>query len=163
MPGAFAEYIVQYVTQLNITSDFLLTRRRSHLAVGAEILIIGSGPPGLLLALLLKNLGYSKLTIASNKGPKMDWAKAHKVADEYIELDRSNKAVAAKQWQKLKEDNPHGFDIVIEASGVAALAEKAFDYARRGGQILMYGVYPESDTIKVNPFNVDRFTDPSRM
>lgn len=124
--------------------------------VGAEILIIGAGPTGLLLALLLKNLGYSKLTIASNKGPKMDWAKAHKVADEYIELDRSNKEVAAKQWQKLKEANPTGFDIVIEASGVSALAEKAFDYARRGGQILMYGVYPETEFIKVNPFNIFR-------
>ncbi len=136
MPGAFAEYIVQYVTQLNIPSDFLLTLpfvsskdklyrvknltdveatllepaacavsgldrlKEKGSPVGAEILIIGSGPTGLLLALLLKNLGYSKLTIASNKGPKMDWAKAHKVADEYIELDRSNKAVAAKQWQK---------------------------------------------------------------
>ena len=80
------------------------------MTVGAEVLMIGSGPTGLMMCQLLKLNGASKVVLAANKGIKMDIAKSLGVADEYIELDRANPEV---QWKNLKEDNPYGFDVVV--------------------------------------------------
>lgn len=80
--------------------------------VGSEVLLIGSGPTGLMLCQLLKLNGARKVVLAANKGIKMDIAKNLQVADEYVELDRSNPEA---QWKQLKENNPYGFDVVVSA------------------------------------------------
>ncbi|KAG5220668.1 N-terminal acetyltransferase complex catalytic [Salix suchowensis] len=72
--------------------------------------------------------GASRVVIAANKGIKMDIAKQLDAGDEYIELDRQN---PGPQWQKLKDDNPYGFDVVVEATGVEALANESINYVRR--------------------------------
>jgi D-arabinitol dehydrogenase (NADP+) len=48
------------------------------------------------------------LTIAAPEGAKMDLAKSLDAADTYVALSRKD---ATPQWNKLKEDNPYGFDI----------------------------------------------------
>ena len=106
--------------------------------VGVEVLLLGAGPTGLILAQLLKLNGASRVVIAANKGIKMDIAKQLEAADEYIELDRQNPEA---QWQKLKDDNPYGFDVVVEATGVEKLANDSINYVRRGGTLMIYGVY----------------------
>lgn len=78
--------------------------------VGIDALIIGAGPTGLILAQLLKLNGAAKVVIAANKGIKTDIAKQLDAGDEYIELDRVN---PGPQWEKLKADNPYGFDVVV--------------------------------------------------
>ncbi len=78
--------------------------------VGVEVLLLGAGPTGLILSQLLKLNGAHKVVLAANKGIKMDLAKKMDVADEYVELDRQN---PEDQWNKLKEENPYGFDIVV--------------------------------------------------
>lgn len=79
-------------------------------AVGVEALVIGAGPTGLILAQLLKLNGASKVVIAANKGIKTDIARQLDAGDEYVELDRAN---PEPQWEKLKKENPYGFDIVV--------------------------------------------------
>lgn len=106
--------------------------------VGIEVLLLGAGPTGLILAQLLKLNGASRVVIAANKGIKMDIAKQLDAADEYIELDRQHPDA---QWQKLKDDNPYGFDVVVEATGVEKLANESINYVRRGGTLMIYGVY----------------------
>ena len=79
-------------------------------AVGVDVLIIGAGPTGLVLAQLLRLNGAAKIVIAANKGIKTEIAKQLNAGDEYIELDRTNPSA---QWQKLKIDYPYGFDVVV--------------------------------------------------
>ena len=122
--------------------------------VGIEVLLLGAGPTGLILAQLLKLNGASRVVIAANKGIKMDIAKKIKAADEYIELDR--KAPEA-QWKKLKEDNPYGFDVVVEATGVEKLANESINYVRRGGTLMIYGVYENSALVHWPPSKVGSF------
>jgi threonine dehydrogenase-like Zn-dependent dehydrogenase len=57
--------------------------------VGAECLLIGAGPTGLILAQLLKLNGASKVVLAANKGIKMDIARKIDAADEYIEASQT--------------------------------------------------------------------------
>jgi len=122
--------------------------------VGIEVLLLGAGPTGLILAQLLKLNGASRVVIAANKGIKMDIAKKINAADEYIELDR--KAPEA-QWKKLKEDNPYGFDVVVEATGVEKLANDSINYVRRGGTLMIYGVYENSALVHWPPSKVSAF------
>ena len=81
--------------------------------VGIDALVIGAGPTGLILAQLLKLNGAARVVIAANKGIKTELARQLDAGDEYIELDRQNPGA---QWEKLKADNPYGFDVVVSAS-----------------------------------------------
>ncbi len=65
---------------------------------------------GFIFAQLLRLNGAARVVVAANKGVKMDLAKSLECADEYVELDRQN---PEPQWNKLKEENPHGFDVVV--------------------------------------------------
>ncbi len=82
-------------------------------AVGIDVLIIGAGPTGLILAQLLKQNGAARVVIAANKGIKTETAKRLGAGDEYIELDRQSPEA---QWDKLKADNPYGFDVVVSSA-----------------------------------------------
>lgn len=83
-------------------------------AVGIDALIIGAGPTGLILAQLLKMNGAARIVIAANKGVKTELAKQLGAGDEYVELDRQNPTA---QWEKIKQENPYGFDVVVSRAG----------------------------------------------
>ncbi|PFH47741.1 hypothetical protein AMATHDRAFT_87535 [Amanita thiersii Skay4041] len=163
--GGFAEYVA--VQGKKVYKIFNLTDEEATLveptscaihgmdklgpAVGVEALILGCGPTGLILAQLLKLNGASRVVIASNKGIKTQIAQQLKAGDDVIELDRTN---PAPQWAKLKQNNPYGFDVVVEATGSAQVAEDAINYVRRGGTLMIYGVYPESAKVTYSPFKI---------
>ena len=119
--------------------------------IGVEALIIGAGPTGLILAQLLKQSGAARVVVAANKGIKTQVARQLSAADEYIELDRTNPEA---QWEQLKKDNPYGFDVVVEATGVEKLAQESINYVRRGGTIMIYGVYENKATIHWPPSKI---------
>jgi D-arabinitol dehydrogenase (NADP+) len=119
--------------------------------VGIEVLLLGAGPTGLILAQLLKLNGASRVVIAANKGIKMDIARQLEAGDEYIELDRQNPDA---QWQKLKDDNPYGFDVVVEATGVEKIADMSIGYVRRGGTLMIYGVYENKALVHWPPSKI---------
>nr|Q4R0J7.1 RecName: Full=D-arabinitol dehydrogenase 1; AltName: Full=NADP-dependent D-arabitol dehydrogenase [Uromyces viciae-fabae]CAH10835.1 major alcohol dehydrogenase [Uromyces viciae-fabae] len=118
---------------------------------GSECLLIGAGPTGLMLAQLLKLNGAQRVVLAANKGMKMDIARKINAADEYIDLDRKD---AANQWAQLKEDNPHGFDVVVEATGVESIVNDSINYVRRGGTLLVYGVYDNAARVTWSPTKI---------
>jgi len=165
MPGGFAEYIVYhskkcYVVK-NLTDEEATLLEPAACAlhgldklrcpVGAEVLLMGAGPTGLILSQLLKLNGASKVVLAANKGTKMDLAKKLDAADVYIELDRQNPDA---QWEQIKKDHPYGFDVVVEATGVEKLANEAINYVRRAGTLMLYGVYENSAQVHWSPMRI---------
>ncbi|KAJ3999575.1 NADP+-dependent D-mannitol dehydrogenase [Lentinula boryana] len=163
--GGFADYIVYQQKKLykikNLSDEEATLLEPAACAihgldklnpqVGIEVLLLGAGPTGLILAQLLKLNGASRVVIAANKGIKMDIAKDLEAADEYIELDRQQPEA---QWQKLKEDNPYGFDVVVEATGVEKLANESINYVRRGGTLMIYGVYENKALVHWPPSKI---------
>lgn len=119
--------------------------------VGSKILLLGAGPTGLCLAQLLKFNGGAHVVIASNAGPKMDLARSLKVADEYVDFDRTD---SPSQWADLKRQHPYGFDVVVEATGSHKVLERAIDYCTRGGMLVFYGVYQADALVKISPSKV---------
>jgi D-arabinitol dehydrogenase (NADP+) len=81
----------------------------------------------------------------------MDIARQLEAGDEYIELDRQNPDA---QWQKLKDDNPYGFDVVVEATGVEKIADMSIGYVRRGGTLMIYGVYENKALVHWPPSKI---------
>ncbi|GLB39165.1 putative alcohol dehydrogenase GroES-like domain [Lyophyllum shimeji] len=119
--------------------------------VGIEALVIGAGPTGLILAQLLRLNGARKVTIAANKGIKTKVAQDLDCGDEYIEFDRVN---PEPQWEELKKANPYGFDVVVEATGSEKVANDAIHLVRRGGTLLIYGVYANSALVHWPPAKI---------
>lgn len=62
------------------------------------------------MAQLLKLNGAARVVIAANKGIKMQVARELEAGDEYVEIDRESPQA---QWDKLKQENPYGFDVVV--------------------------------------------------
>lgn len=140
-------------------------------AVGIDALVIGAGPTGLVLAQLLKLNGATKVVIAANKGIKTELAQQLQAADEYVELDRQSPDA---QWEQLKKDNPYGFDVVVrastprhhrqwmtdvglvqvEATGSEKIANEAINYVRRGGKLMVYGVYDNAARVHWSPAKI---------
>jgi D-arabinitol dehydrogenase (NADP+) len=119
--------------------------------LGSSVLMIGAGPTGLVLAQLLKLNGGAHVTLAANAGSKMELAQKLGAADTYIQLNRDN---ADSQWADIKSANPYGFDIVVEATGSAKILENAIHYVRRGGKLVVYGVYSDSARVSWPPSKI---------
>lgn len=118
--------------------------------MGSKVLLFGAGPTGLVLAQLLRQNGGCNVVVAAPEGVKMELARSLDAADEYIDLPR-DKAASEAVLKKLYEDNPYGFDIVVEATGSARVLERALDFVRKGGKLVVYGVYNDDDRISLPP------------
>jgi hypothetical protein len=92
-----------------------------------------------------------QLTIASKGGPKLDLASELGIADEYVTISDTEAHV---QMESLASSNPYGFDIVIEATGSPTVLEASLNYVRKGGKLVVYGVYDESVKIAWSPFRI---------
>jgi D-arabinitol dehydrogenase (NADP+) len=91
------------------------------------------------------------LTIASKGGPKLDLARALGIADEFVEISDHAPEV---EMEALKSANLYGFDIVVEATGAPTVLEASLNYVRKGGKLVVYGVYDESVKISWSPFRI---------
>ncbi|KAI9677707.1 MAG: hypothetical protein M1829_002479 [Trizodia sp. TS-e1964] len=163
--GAFAEYSVYPAGKVfkihNLSDvDATLLEPASCAAhglekiapkLGSSVLMFGAGPTGLVLAQLLRLNGGCNVVLAAPKGLKMDLAKELGAADTYVELSRSN---PEEQFQNIKEDHPYGFDIVVEATGSPKILEDAIHYVRRGGKLVVYGVYSNSARVSWPPSKI---------
>jgi D-arabinitol dehydrogenase (NADP+) len=119
---------------------------------GSDVLLFGAGPTGQVLAQLLKLNGAGRLVVAAPPGPKLELA-GRLAADELVAIDRKN---PDQHRNRLRELNPTGFDYIVEATGSAAVCEDALQFVRRGGTLLVYGVYPKKETVRFNPFDLFR-------
>ena len=120
---------------------------------GADVLLFGAGPTGQVLAQLLKLNGAASLTVAAPAGPKLALAERLGAADRVVAVDRHD---PEPHRRALREISANGFDYVVEATGAPEMCVEAVSQTRRGGEVLIYGVYPEAATFPVNPFDVFR-------
>ncbi|KAK3624053.1 hypothetical protein LTR56_021248 [Elasticomyces elasticus] len=119
--------------------------------VGSTVLLFGCGPTGMLLAQLLKLNGTANLTIASKAGPKLDLARSLNLADSFVTISDAD---AKDDMDALRQAHPHGFDIVVEATGAASVLEQSIFYVRKGGTLVVYGVYDDAARIAWPPMRI---------
>jgi D-arabinitol dehydrogenase (NADP+) len=122
--------------------------------MGSSVLMFGAGPTGLVLAQMLRQNGGCHVVIAAPEGLKIDLAKSLDAADVYVPLSRAD---PKPMFEKIKSENPYGFDIVVEATGSVKILEDAIHYVRRGGKLVVYGVYSNKDRVSWPPSKICKF------
>lgn len=105
---------------------------------------------------MLRMNGGCHVVIAAPEGLKMDLAKSLGAGDDYIPLSRKDPSA---QFAKLRAENPHGFDIVVEATGSVKVLEDSINYVRRGGKLVVYGVYFSKDRVSWPPSKICKFQE----
>jgi D-arabinitol dehydrogenase (NADP+) len=106
---------------------------------------------------MLRLNGGCKVTVVAPEGLKMELAKNLGAGDEYVALSRKDPSA---QFEKLKSENPYGFDIVVEATGNLNILNDSINYVRRGGKLVVYGVYANKDRVSWPPAKICKFFFP---
>ena len=164
--GAFAEYIklpsdrVFPIENLSVREAVMVepTACACHgmevlaMKPGSDVLLMGAGPTGQVVAQLLKLNGAARVTVAAPAGPKLDLI-SRLAADHVVAVDRKDPEVHRR---RLRELSPSGFDYIVEATGSTTLLEDALGFVRRRGTVLVYAVYPDDAMARIKPADIMR-------
>ena len=120
--------------------------KRAPIQAGDTVLVIGGGPMGLLFALHYRTLGAGRILVADVAPYRLDFAQ-----ELGIETINVRQTPAAEQIKALTE---LGADIVVDAVGNQV--DTAIKCARRGGQIILFGLRPH-DNPPVNQYTITRY------
>jgi len=119
---------------------------------GTSALVFGAGPTGLLLAQLIARGGAASVTVAASSAFKLRRAGELGIDTTFL-MDRADLAGDAA---RLKAASGGGYDIVVDATGSAAVSEQCVPLARSGGTVMFYGVTEPEDLVRVSPYDVFR-------
>lgn len=165
-PGGFADYVVAPGAQVfdaeGIDLDLAVFAEPSaciaHLMDrlfplnGQHVVVLGAGPTGVLLTQFLIFSGAASVTLADPNQYKLDLAAALASISTHLmmreDVIRSMGALIAARGDR--------FDVVIDATGRAAVIEQLPRLCRNGGRIVYYGVADEHDRITISPFEIFR-------
>ncbi len=163
-PGGFAEYMIapsawcfdaddlapEVAVLAEPTACAIHGVDRLHVAPGSSALVFGAGPTGLILAQLLAKSGAAHVTVAAPSEHKLKLALALGV-DAAVPIGRDGSG-----YERLTVGSPDGYDIVVDATGAAAVTERALPLVRDGGTLLIYGVTSPDDRVAISPYDVYR-------
>jgi len=107
---------------------------RAHVRAGDDVLILGSGPAGLLFVQLARLKGAGRVLVVGTTPARQALARA--LGADYL-LD------AGEDLLKRSREVCGGIgpDLVIEAVGSERTIHEAFRLVRRGGHVVLYGLH----------------------
>jgi 2-desacetyl-2-hydroxyethyl bacteriochlorophyllide A dehydrogenase len=122
--------------------------KRLRLPPGANALIYGAGPIGLLMLQLVVHGGASSVAVVDLKQDKLELARRLGASEVVLGGPDADDA--------LRGISPLGFDVVVDCTGVPAVVEHMFTHVRNEGKLLFFGVNPTDARISVSPYDVYR-------
>ncbi|MEO0487288.1 MAG: alcohol dehydrogenase catalytic domain-containing protein [Pseudomonadota bacterium] len=150
-PGAYAQYMtasvkslykipdemdLEYAACVDPLSIALYTVNRSRMEAGDDVLIMGTGPQGLMALLCAIAMGAGRVFIAGS-GERLALAK--KLGGIGIDYRSEDVLEAVK-----KHTNGHGVPRVLECAGTARAIQQSCLAAAKGGVVSMIGI-PHGD------------------
>lgn len=112
-----------------------------------DVLIIGAGPIGLLIAQVARDAGAARIVMADRVGSRLKLAR-QVGADETVDTSENLEVV--------REAFLSAPDVVIDATGIPEIIEQTVDLVRCGGRILWFGVAGKDEVMRIKPFEVFR-------
>ena len=106
-------------------------------------LIFGAGPMGLLMGMALQAQGMTNVIFCD-------------ISDDRIKLAESSGFDALKSGSDDLRNWHQRADLVVDATGVPAVASQMTHYMANGGKGLFFGVCPSDARIDVSPFEIFR-------
>lgn len=122
--------------------------RRLQPRAGDDVLVLGAGPIGLLLVQAIRRSGSGRIAVADRRADRLAVA-AMLGADLTV-------TAGVEGVRELRDAAPYGFDVIVDATGVAAAVEEHLALAKPGGKILLFGVCAPDDRMSLSPFEVYR-------
>ncbi len=119
---------------------------QARIGLGDLVVVLGAGPIGCLLIQLARIQGAGTILAV-----EPDSARRHHAIAAGADLTCGPEEAVAV----LADLRDPAADVVIEASGRTQTAEWAIGLVRRGGTVVLFGVYPEQEKLSVNPFRVN--------
>lgn len=114
-----------------------------QLRAGQHVLVIGTGPIGLMFIALARNLGCA-VTAAGRGEARLQTAR--RLGAEHV-IDMAGQGDLVKSVQAAASSP---FDVVIEAVGKPELWEAATKLARKGGKVNFFGGCPSGTTVTLD-------------
>lgn len=121
---------------------------RARIDLGSEVLIVGAGPIGQLHLQACRANGAASVTMVDTVESKL--ALAHELGANHVVM------ADAAQPEKLAKIARYGFDVVIDATGVARVMQDSIKYVKNGGRYLVFGVCGPTETVALSPFEIYR-------
>ncbi len=155
--GAFAEYVKVPAANAYVLPDNMSFRsaalieptscavhglHRLNPRSGDTFLIVGAGTMGLLLMQLALHGGASRVAMVDLNTQRLERAKTFGAQRTYTDVKQA------------LEEEPLGFDCVVDATGVAKAIEGALPAVKRGGKFMVFGVAPQEARVPISPFSV---------
>lgn len=107
-----------------------------NIKYGDEVLVLGAGPMGIILAQLAKHSNASHVTVIGSTQSKLDILEG--LGIDTILMDRNDYSVHEKA---VLERYPLGVDCLFDATGAEELVYSIPKLMKMGGRILGYGYY----------------------
>ena len=160
--GGFAEYVVApegnvfSIGDLSYSAAALIEPlacvvwgiKRVDVQAGDSALVFGAGPMGVLVAQALKQAGAARVVVTDVVPWRLELAE-RLGATETVVVDEKQVAV-------LRSLEPDGYDIVVDATGIPAVLEGTFAYAKARGKVWVFGVTPIGTYVKFPAYEVFR-------
>ncbi|MBP1931750.1 zinc-dependent alcohol dehydrogenase [Ammoniphilus resinae] len=155
--GGFAEFVAVPYHRLHRISEELSnahaalteplavavhTVRRSGVKVGDLVVILGGGPIGLLVGLIAREAGASKIVVSDISPFRLQKAKDLGFTAVDAKVDNITDVVA-------KMTNGVGADVVFEVAGTQITAQQMVEAIKTQGQICVVSMYKQSPTINL--------------
>lgn len=110
-------------------------------ALGAQVLIYGSGTMGLMMLELAKRTGAAGVDVLDINAERLATAK---------QLGCSEAAASARELARADE----GWDVVIDATGNAGAIQDGLGRVAKGGTFLQFGVSDYATTAVIEPYRI---------
>jgi D-arabinitol dehydrogenase (NADP+) len=120
--------------------------QRIRPAPGSRALVFGAGPMGCMLIQALAACGVARVAAVDVAPARLDVAR--RLGAEL--------AVTPDELERVSSVAPLGFELVVEATGVASVLERSVEYARPGGTVWVFGVAPGDALASISPFALFR-------
>ncbi|RLG82065.1 MAG: hypothetical protein DRO40_08525 [Thermoprotei archaeon] len=145
MPGAFAEYVsvpAENCVKLPSEVDFeegalaeplanaLHAVNRARPSIGDSVAILGPGPIGLSIMLLVQTIGVESVTVIGRSEDRL------KIAEKF----GANEVISIKNEKELMRIGEEVFDMVFEAAGSWQAVKTAIKFVKKGGRIIIVGL-----------------------
>lgn len=119
---------------------------RSGCKVGDHAVVLGAGPIGLLIAMVAKTAGASKVIVTEVLKHRLELA-------EKLGFDVIDSARDEACSEVLRKTSNRGVDIVFETAAVSQTASQLISLIRPRGRILIVGLYKESPSVDLLSIN----------
>lgn len=119
---------------------------RCRIPQAADVLILGCGASGMLLAMLAKSTAAATVTVIDCEESKLC-----KIAAKGVNTVLVDRADYGRHEAVLSEQFPHGFDVVIDAAGDGELTERSVPLLKAQGTFVNYSfANTEKKTVTLN-------------